>query len=194
MPFPACRDFAVVISAVARSSPSHARRGSKAGTRIEALSRKPTDDFIQHGVFTSEKMGAAADIEKKTIIAVERHQRCETITPVGKALKQPPVCIGIGLNDFHLRMHGASVGNTHSRFQTECFGLFIKGRDALCIVLPVADDQREKISLPFFSLALTPLRSVPAPQNPIGRKMREPDRQDPAAPACGKSLEQIARP
>ena len=73
------------------------RRGRRGHRNPDGRSRDR--QIVQHRLFAAEQMGAAGDVEKQAVGAVERHQRRVAVAPVGEAFEQPAVGLRIGLDD-----------------------------------------------------------------------------------------------
>ena len=100
---------------------------------------KARQDVVQHRPFAAEQMGAAGDVEKQAVGAVQRHQRGVAVAPVGKAFEQAAVGLRIGLDDVDRGMHGARIGNAHAALQMKRLSPLVEGRDALRVPVAMAD-------------------------------------------------------
>src|SRR6187455_2294706 len=86
-------------------------------------------------------MGAASDIEIKTIGSIDRHQRCVAITPVGQRLEQPAVGFRLGFDDVDGRVHGACISDAHAGPELQRLSLLVESRYPLRVAVAVTDDE-----------------------------------------------------
>jgi len=79
----------------------------------------------------------------------------------------------VGLDHVDRRMHGAGIGNAHAALQLQRLSPLVEGRDALGVVVAMADHQRQMIRGPG-----TPGAPQALAQDPLRGQMREPQRQN----------------
>ena len=96
---------------------------------------KAIEKIVQHGPLAAEKMGAAGNVQKEPVGAVERHQRRIAVAPVGEAIEQPPVGLGLGFDNFDRGMHGACFRNAHADPELQLPSPRVERGDAPCVVL-----------------------------------------------------------
>ncbi len=75
-----------------------AHRGSgDGGADGKTLSGQYTTHPSHHRGLAAEQMGTAGDVEKQAMRRIDRHQRRETIAPVGNGIQRPGVGGFIGI-------------------------------------------------------------------------------------------------
>jgi len=115
--------------------------------------------------FTSKQMGAAGDVEDKSVRRHEANQRRIAIAPIGNRFQQTLVCLRIGMFHGECRIHGARIGKCHPGPQPKTGCGIVEGRDAQRRFDRRNDNER-LIS-----------RSGQDAREPIGREPSQPNRQ-----------------
>ncbi len=93
-------------------------------------------------VFAAVKMRAAADVEQQAVGRIAGHQRRVAQAPVGDALKQASVGIGVFCDGIERGMHGARLRQRETRVQAEPFRRIVDGDDQFGIAALAVDDER----------------------------------------------------
>ena len=112
---------------------------------IAALTTKPCRDSARAELCISlglaaEQMRAAGDVEKQAMRQIQRHQRRETVAPVGDVVDQHLRIRGrIGVEHLDVRTDRAGIGERQADFEAE-FGGGIVQRGNLQRVVLLGDD------------------------------------------------------
>lgn len=157
-----------------RDCPGKAGRGGDRCADIKPHVEKTRKHIVQQGFFAAEKMGTAGDIEKQAVIAILRHKRGVTIAPIGDGQQQIAILGRIFLGDFQLRVKGARFRQTLMPTQADRFRPFIERGQAQRIVVTADAGDGRRIRTP----GRTPGRPPFAAGDPVGRQMREAERQN----------------
>jgi hypothetical protein len=99
-------------------------------------------DVLYQPVFATEKMRAAGDIQHQAVVAVQCHQRCVTITPVGDSVEQRAVGGGIRLDHVQARTDGTGFRQSLPDPEAESLGCLIQCRDTHGVGDPAGTGQR----------------------------------------------------
>ena len=74
--------------AEAGDPPGKTGRGRDGAARIDPHLEEPRQDILEQRLLAAEKMGAAGDIEKQPVTAVEGHKGRIAVAPVGDTVEQ----------------------------------------------------------------------------------------------------------
>ena len=157
-----------------RVSPHLAKAGHRMGAAqgigdrnpdCKPLRSEPPHEIAAECRFTSKQMGAAGDVEGKSVRRHEANQRRIAIAPIGNRFQQTLVCLRIGVFHGKCRIHGARISECHPGAQPQAGCGIVEGRDAQGR-FDRRDDNERLIS-----------RSGQDAREPIGREPSQPNRQ-----------------
>ena len=176
--------------AVARNAPGAGGRTRDRGFDGEALCRQPVVHGLLQRRFAGKQMRAAGDVEHDAVWRVEPGVGRPAARPIGEAFEDLLLGLGIGVGNTDVGMARAHVGKGQTRIETECGGGRIDGCDPDRGPRAQHGDQRRAFACPtvlrpvVFNMPLS-RRQTGAALDPVGRQMRQRDRQE---PACDRGL------
>ena len=95
------------------------RGGGDRGADRKALPRQRGAYRLQQRGLAAEQMRAAGDVEEQTMRRIERHQRGETVAPVGDVVQGFGVGGRIGVEHFYLWTDRPRVGQRQADLEPE---------------------------------------------------------------------------
>ncbi|MND55050.1 hypothetical protein D3C80_461240 [compost metagenome] len=160
-----------------------ARRARNRSTHVETHLKKPGKNISKHRILSSEKMGAAGNIEEQPVLSVQGNKRCVTITPVGNRFQKGKIGSFILVEDIDVWIHGPRFGKPLPSLKAACLRHFIDCNQSQCIVAPAGTDDRRMVRTPF----RTPRQPPELSGDPVGRQIPKVKRQN-ALATCGKKI------
>ena len=115
-------------------------RAGDGGADHKALRGQDAAHQVHHRRLAAEQMRATGDVEKKTVRRIERHQRSETVTPLGDGVQRIRVRSLIGIIDLHVRADGAGIGERQVDREAKMRGRIIERGNPQHVVLPGNDN------------------------------------------------------
>ena len=108
----------------------------------EAGAVEPPGEIGDQRLLAAIKMRAAADVEQQAVGRIAGDQRRVAQAPVGDALEQRRVGLGVFVDGFERRMHGARLRQRETGVQAEPFRRLVDGDDQLGIAALAIDGER----------------------------------------------------
>ena len=166
---------------------SRANRGTgNRRTYGKALPRQRIAHHLHQLGLAAEQMRAAGDVEEQAVWGIQRHQRRETVAPVGDGVQRLGIGGLIGVEHLHVRTDRARVGQRQADLKAEMSRGIIQRGNLQRVVL-LCDDN---------AWLVASRRGAVAPKlalDAVGRQARQPQAED--APALhGKGTHHISIP
>jgi len=187
------RDGARLLAVRHDASPRGPRHGARANRRTrnrrvddKTLPVERGTERAQHRGLTAEQMCATADIEQQSIKPIERHQRRETVAPVGDSFQQVPVRRLVGVEHLHVGTDRARIRQRQANLQADIRGSVVQRRDLQRVVQLRDNDTRTRIIRRGVLPRKLALQSV-------GRQARQPKAED-TPPVHGRGPHHISTP
>ena len=126
--------------AMMRGGPCGADAAGDRERKSKAGGFQPAAEIGDQFLLAAVKMRAAANVEQQTVGRIASHQRRVAQAPVGDALEQRGVGLGVFLDRFQRGMHGARLRQRHAGLGAQSLRRVIDGGEQFGITALAVDD------------------------------------------------------